>query len=58
MLMQLMVTGEEKKLMIDALADRGKIYLEKEKQGKRLTTDEKKDFKSIENIISQIAFGK
>jgi hypothetical protein len=56
MLMQLMVTEEEKKLMIDALADRGKIYLEKEKQGKKLTTDEKRDFKSIEKIVHQIAF--
>jgi len=58
MLMQLMVTEEEKKLMIDAFADRGKIYLEKEKQGKKLTTDEKRDFKSIEKIVHQIAFGK
>ena len=57
MLMQLMVTEEEKKLMIDALADRGKIYLEKEKQGEKLTTDEKRDFKSIEKIVHQISMG-
>jgi len=54
--MKLIVTEKERELMIQALADHGKVYVEREKNSK-LSRDDKKKLKSIENIISQIAFG-
>ena len=54
--MKLIVTEKERELMIQALADHGRVYVEREKHSK-LSRDDKKKLKSIENIISQIAFG-
>ena len=54
--MKLIVTDKEREMMIQALADNGRVYIEREKNSK-LSRDDKKRLQSIENIISQIAFG-
>ena len=54
--MKLIVTDKEREMMIHALADHGRVYIEREKNSK-LSRDDKKRLQSIENIISQIAFG-
>jgi hypothetical protein len=56
MTMKLIVTDKEREMMIQALADHGRVYIEREKHSK-LSRDDKKRLQSIENIISQIAFG-
>ena len=55
-MIKLIVSDDEKQLMIYALADKGKPLVEKEKKQK-LTKDEQKKMSAIANIIQQIAFG-
>ena len=57
MAIKLLLTSAEKQLLIDALADKGKVLVDKEKTSK-LTRDEQKEMNSIEKIIHQIAFGR
>ena len=57
MAIKLILTSQEKQLLIDALADKGKLLVDKEKTSK-LTRDEQKEMNSIEKIIHQIAFAK
>jgi hypothetical protein len=57
MVIKLLLTSAEKQLLIDALADKGKVLVDKEKTSK-LTRDEQKEMNSIEKIIHQIAFGR
>ena len=57
MAIKLILTSQEKQLLIDALADKGKLLVDKEKASK-LTRDEQKEMNSIEKIIHQISFAK
>ena len=57
MAIKLLLTSAEKQLLIDALADKGKVLVDKEKTS-TLTRDEQKEMNSIEKIIHQIAFGR
>ena len=57
MAIKLLLTSAEKQLLIDALADKVKVLVDKEKTSK-LTRDEQKEMNSIEKIIHQIAFGR
>ena len=57
MAIKLLLTSAEKQLLIDALADKGKVLVDQEKTSK-LTRDEQKEMNSIEKIIHQIAFGR
>ena len=56
MALKILASDKEKQLLIDALADKGKPLVEKEKKQK-LTKEEQRIMASIENLISQIAFG-
>ena len=56
MALKILASDKEKQLLIDALADKGKPLVEKEKKQK-LTKEEQRIMASIANLISQIAFG-
>tara|TARA_B100000768_G_scaffold55494_1_gene54013 strand:+ start:1629 stop:1808 length:180 start_codon:yes stop_codon:yes gene_type:complete len=56
MALKILASDKEKQLLIDALADKGKPLVEKEKKQK-LTKEEQRTMASIANLISQIAFG-
>lgn len=56
MALKILASDKEKQLLIDALADKGKPLVEKEKKQK-LTKEEQRTMASISNLISQIAFG-
>lgn len=56
MALKILASDKEKQLLIDALADKGKPLVDKEKKQK-LTKEEQRTMASIANLISQIAFG-
>ena len=56
MALKILASDKEKQLLIDALADKGKPLVEKEKKQK-LTKEEQRTMASISYLISQIAFG-
>jgi hypothetical protein len=53
MLIKIQASDKEVQLIINALAEHGKPIIKKAKQ----TMEDKRNLKSIENIIHQLAFG-
>jgi len=53
MMIKLLITDDEKELMVNALAEHGKPLVKKEKP----TRQERKTLDSLEKIIHQLVFG-
>ena len=55
-LLKILATDAERHIAINALSEKGKKLIDKEKQAGKLTRDEQKTLDSIENLIKQLAF--